>query len=130
MMTEEQKKKVSERLRPYQFGQPGGNTQYPILEARRIRDFYRWVMEDGTEEQLKEYANDKTKPLLKRRFIQLILHSTKISDFLNVTEQYAGKPEQVVRTDDAKITLIYNRGKSHETETAPEDVNEFDDGTI
>lgn len=88
------------RKRSTQFGQPGGNTPAPIAHARAQRDFYKWVESEATEEELRKFMQDETKPYGQRRFIQLYTGTKDLQDMIAVTNQVHGAPKQVVEVQD------------------------------
>lgn len=80
------------------FGQPRANPSGNQSTASLQRAFYRWVESVATEDELQEYVRDKSKPLLRRRFIRVFLKAETVRDFCEVTNQTHGQPKQVVET--------------------------------
>lgn len=90
------------------FGQPRANPSGNQSTAALQRAFYRWVEAEATEDELQAYVRDKSKPLVRRRFIQVFLKAESVRDFCEVTNQTHGQPKQVVETTALpaiKITL-------------------------
>ena len=90
-----------------QFGGIRGNPRGNPSTAVAQREFYRWVETQATESELKEYVADKSKPLIRRRFIQVFLKADSVRDFCEVTDQTHGKPNVKVQLEaPPKITFI------------------------
>lgn len=102
------------RVRAHQFGQPGGNTAGDQSVAGSMRAFYRWV-ENATEEELTAYANDSTKPYVRRKFVIIMTAAATPQDFFDLTNQTHGTPKQVIETVDAP-TIIIDLGDDEEEE--------------
>lgn len=85
--------------RATQFGQPGGNTPCQGSVAANQREFYRWVESRASEEELKAYAADTTKPALRRNFVSACLNAMNAGDpslYFDLTNQTHGLPKQTV----------------------------------
>lgn len=80
------------------FGQKRANPSGNQSTAALQRAFYRWVEAEATEDELQAYVRDKSKPLVRRRFIQVFLKAESVRDFCEVTNQTHGQPKQVVET--------------------------------
>lgn len=78
------------------FGQSRANPRGNQSTAALQRAFYRWVEAEATEDELQEYVRDKSKPLIRRRFIQVFLKAESVRDFCEVTNQTHGQPKQVI----------------------------------
>lgn len=90
-----------------QFGGVRGNPRGNPSTAVAQREFYRWVETQATEAELKEYVADKSKPLIRRRFIQVFLKAESVRDFCEVTDQTHGKPNVKVQLEaPPKITFV------------------------
>ena len=90
---------AAERERAHQFGQPGGNRQGNPSVAASQREFYRWVESKASEEELKAYAADTTKPALRRNFVKAVLNTINAGDpglYFDLTNQTHGLPKQTV----------------------------------
>lgn len=85
------------RKRAHQFGQPGGNPICPQSIAANQRAFYRWAETEATEEELRAYKDDKTKPYTRRHFVELLLTKCEsMQDVFDLTNQTHGQPKQVI----------------------------------
>lgn len=71
-----------------------------------MRDFYRWVESEATQEELTNYANDETKPYVRRKFVQAMTAANTPQDFFDLTNQTHGQPKQVIETVDAPTVII------------------------
>lgn len=78
------------------FGQPRANRSGNPSTAVAQREFYRWVESKATEDELQAYIRDKSKPLIRRRFISVFLNAETVRDFCEVTNQTHGAPKQVI----------------------------------
>lgn len=108
-MKKEYKHKSAEsaaREKAHQFGQPGGNPQGNQKDAGSMRAFYRWVESDATQAELTAYANDETKPYVRRKFVQAMTAANTPQDFFDLTNQTHGAPKQVIETVDAPTIVI------------------------
>ena len=94
------------RARAHQFGQPGGNKPGDQSAAVSMRSFYRWVESEATEEELTEYANDKSKPYVRRKFVAAMTAAETPQDFFDLTNQTHGAPKQTIETVDAPTIII------------------------
>lgn len=103
------------REKAHQFGQPGGNKPMPNAQARSMRDFYRWVESEATQEELTAYVNDLTKPYVRRKFVTAMTAAATPQDFFDLTNQTHGAPKQVIETVDAP-TIIIDLGDDEEEE--------------
>lgn len=103
------------RARAHQFGQPGGNPIGDQKNAGGMRAFYRWVESEATEAELTAYANDKTKPYVRRKFVAAMTAAATPQDFFDLTNQTHGAPKQVIETVDAP-TIIIDLGDDEEEE--------------
>ena len=84
------------RQRRTQFGQPEGNPKGNGLQGISMREFYKWCENEATMEELKVYANDPTKPAVKRKFVQALVKCEKVQDFFELTNQTHGYPKQQI----------------------------------
>ena len=78
------------------FGQPNGN---PIGDPRKAvnqREFYRWCESEATEDELKAYVLDESKPYARRKFVQSLVQCNTVQDFFDLTNQTHGQPKQVI----------------------------------
>lgn len=78
----------------------------PNAQARSMRDFYRWVESEATQEELTEYANDPNRPYVRRKFVQAMTSARDPQDFFDLTNQTHGAPKQVIETVDAPTIII------------------------
>lgn len=96
--------------RATQFGQPGGNPPCQGSVAANQREFYRWVESKASEEELKAYAADKTKPALRRNFVKAVLNTINAGDpglYFDLTNQTHGLPKQVIeRTNLPEVKIV------------------------
>ena len=99
-MKKEHKHKSEEsaaRERAHQFGQPGANPSGCQSTATDQRVFYRWAEMKATEEELRAYKDDKTKPYTRRHFVELLLTKCEsMQDVFDLTNQTHGQPKQVI----------------------------------
>ncbi len=77
------------------FGQPEGNTPMPSIGGS-MRYFYKWCESIATADELKEYANDTTKPAARRKFVAALMNCERVQDFFDLTNQTHGFPKQVI----------------------------------
>jgi hypothetical protein len=85
------------RERAHQFGQPGANPSGCQSTAANQRTFYRWAETEATEEELRAYVKDKTKPYTRRHFVELLLTRCEtLQDVFDLTNQTHGQPKQVI----------------------------------
>ena len=85
------------RERAHQFGQPNGNDICDPRVATNQREFYRWAEGKATEEELREYLADKSKPFARRHFVELLLTKCEtLQDTFDLTNQTHGQPKQVI----------------------------------
>lgn len=80
------------------YGQPNGNTPCPPKIANTQRIFYAWVEQKATEEELREYLKDKSKPAMRRKFIKTYLKAESVKDFCEITNQTHGMPKATLET--------------------------------
>lgn len=83
----------------HHFGQPGGNPIGNPSTAVNQREFYRWAETKATEEELWAYANDKTKPYARRKFVELLLAPMEIDSLFALTNQTHGAPKQPIEVE-------------------------------
>lgn len=82
-----------------QFGQPGGNPPGNQSIAVNQREFYRWVESKATQDELLAYANDETKPAMRRNFVNACLNAVNQENpdlYFDLTNQTHGLPKQVI----------------------------------
>lgn len=85
------------RERAHQFGQPGANPSGCQSTATNQRTFYRWAETEATEEELRAYVKDQTKPYTRRHFVELLLTRCQtLQDVFDLTNQTHGQPKQVI----------------------------------
>ena len=84
----------------HQFGQPLANRRGDPTAAGRMRAFYDWCENIATVEELKQYAQDDSKPAARRRFVQALMKCERVQDFFDLTNQTHGQPKQVVELQD------------------------------
>lgn len=78
------------------FGAPNGNKQGDQSKAGSQRAFYAWCESQATEEELKAYVQDDTKPYARRKFVQSLVQCNTVQDFFDLTNQTHGQPKQVI----------------------------------
>ena len=78
------------------FGQPNGNQVGDPRKAVNQREFYRWCESEATEDELKAYVLDESKPYARRKFVQSLVQCNTVQDFFDLTNQTHGQPKQVV----------------------------------
>ena len=79
-----------------QFGGVRGNPQCHNSMARNQRIFYAWVETEASIEELQAYADDESKPIIRRNFVKAMLKCKKAQDFFDLTNQTHGMPKQQV----------------------------------
>lgn len=87
---------AAERERKHQFGQPGANPIGNPSTAVNQREFYRWCETKATEEELREYVRDESKPMARRKFVAALVKCETVQDFFDLTNQTHGQPKQVI----------------------------------
>lgn len=88
------------RKKAHQFGQPNGNKPQAASVAVQQREFYRWVECQATEAELSAYIADKTKPFVRRKFVEAITHAKRVEDHFALTNQVHGAPKQTIEVHD------------------------------
>ena len=111
-MKKGQKHKSAEsaaREKAHQFGQPGGNPICPQSVAGNQREFYRWAETVATEEELREYSNDKSNPYARRKFCDLLLSpADDMDDMFALTNQTHGAPKQTIEVKELpKVSIEF-----------------------
>lgn len=99
---------AAERERRHQFGQPEGNKQGNPSTAVNQREFYRWCESQATEQELREYVRDESKPMARRKFVAALMGCNTVQDFFDLTNQTHGQPKQVIEQTnlpDVRIVL-------------------------
>lgn len=94
------------REKRHQFGQPEANKQCDPRKAVNQRDFYRWCESQATEQELKEYVKDNTKPYARRKFVAALNQCETVQDFFDLTNQTHGQPKQVIEAVEAPTVII------------------------
>ena len=84
------------REKAHWFGQPNGNKQGDPRAAGSQRAFYAWCESEATEDELKAYVLDETKPYARRKFVQSLVKCNTLQDFFDLTNQTHGQPKQVI----------------------------------
>lgn len=98
---------AAERERAHWFGQPNGNNIGDPSVAGSQRAFYRWCEAQATEEELRAYVKDNTKPMARRKFVAALVKCETVQDFFDLTNQTHGLPKQVVeQTNLPEINII------------------------
>ena len=87
---------AAERERAHWFGSPNGNPKGDPRKAGSQRAFYAWAESEATEEELKAYVQDTTKPYARRRFVAALVKCDTVQDFFDLTNQTHGQPKQVI----------------------------------
>ena len=87
---------AADRERRHQFGQPEGNKQGNPSTAVNQREFYRWCESQATEQELREYVRDESKPMARRKFVAALMGCNTVQDFFDLTNQTHGQPKQVI----------------------------------
>ena len=98
---------AADRERRHQFGQPEGNPTCQQSIASNQRAFYRWAETEASEEELKAYVHDTTKPYARRRFVAALVKCDTVQDFFDLTNQTHGQPKQVIeQTNLPEVQII------------------------
>lgn len=87
------------RVKIHQFGQPGANRSGNPSTAVDQREFYRWVECQATEEELKAYVLDPSKPYIRRKFVETMTRAKKSDEYFTLTNQVHGQPKQPIEMD-------------------------------
>lgn len=72
---------AAEREKRHQFGQPEGNKLGDPRKAVNQRDFYRWCESQASEEELRAYVKDTTRPMARRKFVAALVKCETVQDF-------------------------------------------------
>lgn len=101
------------REKAHQFGQPGGNPIGNSSTAINQREFYRWAETIATEEELREYSNDKSHPYARRKFVDLLLSPAEdMEAMFALTNQTHGAPKQPIEVQSLpKVEIQFFRKK-------------------
>lgn len=78
------------------FGAPNGNPICDCRIATNQREFYKWCEAQATEEELRAYVLDESKPYARRRFVASLVKCETVQDFFDLTNQTHGQPKQVI----------------------------------
>lgn len=78
------------------FGQKGGNPIGNPQAAANQRLFYKWCESEATEDELRAYMLDESKPYARRKFVQSLVKCSTVQDFFELTNQTHGQPKQVI----------------------------------
>ena len=78
------------------FGAPNGNPTGNPKVAANQRLFYKWCEAQATEEELRAYVLDESKPYARRRFVASLVKCETVQDFFDLTNQTHGQPKQVI----------------------------------
>ena len=107
------KEGAAERERRHQFGQPEGNKRGCIPDARVVnqREFYKWVESIATEDELKAYLADETKPYFRKKFIQAYQSTASVQDFVSITNQTHGQPKQQIEVQELPEIHVHAFGE-------------------
>lgn len=89
------------------FGAPNGNKQGDQSKAGSQRAFYAWCESQASEEELRAYALDASKPMARRKFVAALMQCNTVQDFFDLTNQTHGQPKQVIeQTSLPEIEII------------------------
>lgn len=99
------------RERAHQFGQPNGNKQGDGSIAVNQREFYKWVEQSATLEELNAYADDETKPAIRRNFVRAMLSAKSVAEHFALTNQVHGLPKQSIEVDNKPTQLTIKTSK-------------------
>ena len=93
-----------------QFGGPRANPQYHQALASNQRTPYRRVDTAAPIAALQDYAKDKTKPAIRRKFVKAMLDCKKAHDFFDLPNQTHGMPKQQVQVTELPNIAISLEG--------------------
>lgn len=102
---------AAEREKRHQFGQPNGNKICPQNIAVNQREFYKWVEQSATLEELNAYADDETKPAIRRNFVRAMLSAKSVAEHFALTNQVHGLPKQSIEVDNKPTQLTIKTSK-------------------
>lgn len=95
----------------HRFGGPNANPRCAPQTATMQREFYRWVESVATEDELKAYVQDTSKPYTRRLYIQKLIKAKSIRDIHELTNQVHGLPTQVIEmAEPPKIEIVLTDG--------------------
>lgn len=94
---------AEEREKKHQFGQPEGNKRGNPSVAVSQREFYRWCETIATEDELRAYVRDASKPMARRKFVASLMQCDRVQDFFDLTNQTHGQPKQVVEVQELPV---------------------------
>lgn len=78
------------------FGAPNGNPIGDQSKAGSQRAFYAWCESQASEQELRDYALDPSKPMARRKFVAALMQCNTVQDFFDLTNQTHGQPKQVI----------------------------------
>lgn len=78
------------------FGREGGNNVGDPRKAVDQRKFYAWCESEASEEELRAYVTDMSKPAARRKFVSALMQCNTVQDFFDLTNQTHGQPKQVI----------------------------------
>lgn len=80
----------------HHFGKEGGNPGCNQSLATNQREFYRWAETIATPAELDAYIADKTHPLARIKFCELLKEADDLNDIFALTNQTHGAPKQPI----------------------------------
>lgn len=78
------------------FGREGGNPIGDHQKAGSQRAFYAWCESQASEDELRAYVLDTSKPMARRKFVAALMKCNTVQDFFDLTNQTHGQPKQVI----------------------------------
>lgn len=91
----------------HRFGGPKANPRCDPQTATMQREFYRWVESVATEDELKAYVIDQSKPYTRRLYVKKLINVKSIRDIHELTNQVHGLPTQVIEVaEPPKIEIV------------------------
>lgn len=95
------------REKAHWFGQPSGNKIGEPSAAANQREFYRWCECVATDEDLREYVQNKKNPIVRRRFVSALMKCERVQDFFDLSNQTHGQPKQrIEQTNLPEVKIV------------------------
>lgn len=106
-------KEAAERVKRHQFGQPEANPSGNPSTAVSQREFYRWVESKASEDELRAFIADKSKPFGQRHFAELYMRNKDLRSMMELTTQVHGQPKQPIEVQDLPPINVHAFGEDN-----------------